>query len=43
VGEGIYYVLVSLENPDEPVVKAFHILENGTVLKKPLTIKTPSN
>lgn len=43
VGEDIYYVLVSLENPDEPIVKAFHILENGTVLEKPLPIKTTSD
>lgn len=43
VGEDIYYVLVSLEDPDEPVVKAFQIMANGTVLEKPLTIKSTSD
>jgi proteasome lid subunit RPN8/RPN11 len=42
-GEDIYYILVSLAVPDEPVVKAFHILENGTVLEKPLTFKSTSD
>ena len=39
VGEAIYYVLVSLESPDEPEVKAFHIMEEGNVIERPLTIQ----
>ena len=42
-GEDIYYVLVSLKVPDEPVVKAFYILANGTVAEKPLAFKSTSD
>ena len=43
VGEDIYYVLVSLNVPDEPVVEAFYILANGTVVEKPLAFKSTSD
>ncbi|MDA0769320.1 MAG: M67 family metallopeptidase [Chloroflexi bacterium] len=39
LGEDIYYLLISLASPDEPDIKAFHIMENGTVVERPLTIQ----
>lgn len=37
LGEDIYYILVSLET-DEPDIRAFHIMEDGVIVEKPLVI-----
>ena len=43
VGEEICYVLVSLEGPGEPEIKAFHIMEDGAVVERPIVIQTASS
>ena len=40
LGEDIYYVLVSLADPDKPEIRAFNIMDDGSVIEKPLTVQT---
>lgn len=37
LGDSIYYILISLEDKSNPIIRAFHIQPNGKVQEQPYT------